>query len=145
MDEILRVREFAEKINADCVIGMGGGKVLDTARSATFKAGVPAIIVPTIAASDAPCSCESMIYNEAGEVVDFEVFPKNPDLVLVDSSVIAQAPSEILVAGMGDAAATFFEARTCYENGLENLHGTHISETACAMAKRCYEILLEHG
>ena len=145
MDEILRVKGIAEEKNVDAIIGMGGGKALDTAKSAANKVNKPVVIVPTIAASDAPCSCESMIYSEEGEVVDFEVFDTNPNLVLVDTDMIANAPVHTLVAGIGDAAATWVEARTCYENDFENCHGMKVSETAIGLARLCYEILMKHG
>ena len=145
MEEIIRMKELAEKENVDCIVGMGGGKALDTAKSAAFRVEKPVIIIPTIAASDAPCSCESIIYNDAGEVVDFEMFPTNPNLVLVDTEIIANAPTHTLVAGIGDALATYIEARTCYETGSLNVHGTNILEAAYALSKLCYDILMEYG
>ena len=67
---------------------------------------------PTVASSDAPCSALSVIYTEAGVFQEYRFYRKNPDLVLVDTQVIAQAPARLLTAGMGDALATWFEAGT---------------------------------
>ena len=41
--------------------------------------------------------------------------PRNPDIVVVDSALIAKAPVRFLVAGIGDALSTWFEARSNLE------------------------------
>ena len=81
----------------------GGGKVLDTARAAAADLGLPVVNCPTVASSDAPCSALSVIYTDEGVFQEYRFYRKNPDLVLVDTEVIAQAPPRLLVAGMGDA------------------------------------------
>ncbi len=63
----------------------------------------PVIVAPTIAATDAPCSAVSVIYSEHGVFQRYLVLPKNPDCVLVDTTLVANAPVELLVSGMGDA------------------------------------------
>ena len=95
----------------DC--GCRGGKVLDTARAVAADLDLPVVNCPTVASSDAPCSALSVIYSEEGVFQEYRFYRKNPDLVLVDTQVIAQAPPRLLAAGMGDALATWFEAKTC--------------------------------
>ena len=73
---------------------------------------------PTVASSDAPCSALSVIYTEDGSFEQYRIYRKNPDLVLVDTQVIAQSPPRLLVAGMGDALATWFEAKTCVDANI---------------------------
>jgi glycerol dehydrogenase len=65
--------------------------------------------------------------------------------VLVDTQVIAQAPPRLLVAGMGDALATWFEARTCVAGSVKNMRGGGSSATALALAELCYRTLLADG
>ena len=90
-----------------------GGKAIDTAKIAADRAGLPAIIIPTIASTDAPCSGCAVIYSKDG-VFDSVCYQKsNPAAVLVDVAVIAAAPTRFLVAGMGDALSTWFEASSC--------------------------------
>jgi glycerol dehydrogenase len=108
---------------------------------------VPVIVVPTIAATDAPCSALSVIYTPQGVFDRYLVLPKNPDIVLVDTAIVANAPVEYLVSGMGDALATFWEADTCAKSCKPNaLTGcTPPTLSAIALAKLCYDTLLEHG
>lgn len=84
-------------------VPFGGGKIFDTAKAAACSTGLPVIIVPTIASTDVPCSALSVVYSEDGVFEEYLFFPKNPDLVLVDSEIIARSPVRLTVAGMGDA------------------------------------------
>jgi glycerol dehydrogenase len=63
--------------------------------------------MPTAASSDAPCSAISVVYTEAGVVSDLMSYPRHPALVLVDTDIVARGPKRLLVAGMGDALATW--------------------------------------
>jgi glycerol dehydrogenase len=145
--EINRLIEIARGQNADLVIAVGGGKALDTGKAVAYEMKVPVIIVPTIAATDAPCSALSVIYTEHGVFERYLVLPKNPDCVLVDSQIVAQAPVEYLVSGMGDALATFWEADTCAKSCKPNVLTGAAPPTlsAIALARLCYDTLLEHG
>ena len=123
--EIDRVAEMIKKGGHDGVIGLGGGKVIDTAKAAAYKDGyMPLIIAPTIASSDAPCSSSSVIYNDDGHIAGAETFDTNPLIVAVDSRMIVKAPVHMLVAGMGDALATYPEAKVCFDSGCPNTFGT---------------------
>ena len=72
-------------------------------------------------------------------------YRKNPDLVLVDTQVIALSPPRLLVAGMGDALATWFEAKTCVDGRVKNMRGGLSTQSALALAKLCYRTLLADG
>lgn len=143
--EITRGGEAVRRINAQVVIGAGGGKVLDAARAIAADANLPIVNCPTIASSDAPCSALSVIYTAAGTVETYRIYRRNPDLVLVDTSVIAQSPARLLVAGMGDALATWFEANVCVEGGVKNMRGGASTRSALALAELCYKTLLADG
>ena len=143
--EIENVKEVAKKASAAVIVGAGGGKVLDTARAVASELDLPVVNCPTVASSDAPCSALSVLYNEEGRVVDYRVYGRNPDLVLVDTTVIACAPPRLLAAGMGDALATVFEARTCVEGHVRNMRGGASTRSALALAELCYLTLIEDG
>ena len=143
--EIGRGNEAARALHARVVIAAGGGKTLDTARAIASDLSLPIVNCPTIASSDAPCSALSVIYTETGAVEEYRIYRRNPDLVLVDTSVIAQGPARTLVAGMGDALATWFEAKVCVEGGVKNMRGGASTQSALALAELCYKTLLADG
>lgn len=130
---------------AKVIVGAGGGKCLDAARAVAAERGLPVVNCPSLASSDAPCSALSVVYTDDGVVDRYLFYPRNPDLVLVDSSVVAAAPARFLVGGMGDALATWFEARTVVEARQPNQLGGGTTMTASALARLCYETLLADG
>lgn len=144
-DEIRRGNAVARAMGAKLIIGAGGGKVLDAARAMAADLELPVVNCPTIASSDAPCSAVSVIYTNQGLVEEYRIYRRNPELVLVDTTVIAQSPVRPLVAGMGDALATWFEARVCAEAGVRNMRGGASTRTALALAELCYKTLLADG
>ncbi len=133
--------------SCEVVVGMGGGKTLDTAKAVADKLGRPLIIVPTVASSDAPCSGTSVIYTPEGVMIYPLRLLRNPDVILVDTNIIANAPVRFLVAGMGDALATWFEAESCQITCAPNKTGTGDSgaQTSYALAHLCYQRLLQYG
>ena len=143
--EIARGKAAAEAAGAEIIIGAGGGKVLDTARAVASDLNLPVVNCPTIASSDAPCSALSVVYTDEGVFEQYRIYRRNPDLVLVDTDVIAKSPARMLVAGMGDALATWFEARVCAAGGVKNMRGGASTRSALALAELCYKTLLADG
>ena len=143
--EIRRGCQAARAMKARVVIGAGGGKVLDTVRAIAADLSLPVVNCPTLASSDAPCSALSVVYTEEGSFEEYRIYRRNPDLVLVDTAVIAKSPVRLLVAGMGDALATWFEAKVCVHGGVKNMRGGASTRTALALAELCYKTLLEDG
>lgn len=108
---------------------------------------IPSIIVPTICATDATCSGCAVAYTPEGEYIRVEYQKTNPRLVLVDSGIIARAPSRYLVSGMGDAFATYLEAIACEATASPNecKGGGLRTRSAMALSKLCTETLFESG
>jgi glycerol dehydrogenase len=153
--EVARLKEVARKNGCSCTVGLGGGKAIDTAKCVAEAESV--IICPTIAATDAPTSHSAVLYTPEGAFDDYAYFKQSPSVVLIDTTVIAQAPTRFLVSGMGDAMSTYFEARATarsfsnvnaglpcgYREGLCGAaKGTN---AALALATLCYQTLLKDG
>lgn len=145
MNEINRIIEVAKEAGCDIIVGVGGGKIHDTAKAVAYYMEKPVIIVPTIASTDAPCSALSVIYTDEGIFEKYLFLPASPNAVLVDTEIVSKAPARLLVAGMGDALATYFEARACTQSSAGNCVGGKSTLAAMALAKLCYETLLENG
>jgi glycerol dehydrogenase len=84
----------------------------------------------------------AVINTAEGHVQEVRILSRHPKLVLVDSEVIIHAPTRFLIAGIGDALATWFEARACsHANGI-NLFGEHPTQAGLALAKACWDNLV---
>ena len=145
MTEINRVMDICEKAGSEVIVGIGGGKIHDTAKAVAYYMKKPVIIVPTIASTDAPCSALSVIYTDDGVFEKYLFLPASPNMVLVDTDIVSKAPERLLVAGMGDALATYFEARACKQSDASNCVGGKITRAAMALAELCYETLIDEG
>jgi glycerol dehydrogenase len=161
--EIERVKDACLDGGHDAIMNCGGGKTIDTGRAAAtgaatnvqkdppeffpkFGAGVACINVPTVAATDGATSASALIYSNKGTVEALLKFPTNPTMVFVDTAVIAKSPVRLLVAGMGDALNTHFEADMNYRTASPSIGTRALSTiTGRTLAKLCLDILLEFG
>ena len=143
--EIERLQSICQSSGADVILGIGGGKTLDTAKAIGYYSKIPVVVVPTIASTDAPTSALAVIYTPEGEFSEYLMLPKNPDMVMMDTKVIAGAPARLLVSGMGDALSTYFEARANKASGNSTMAGGASTASAFALAELCYKTLLADG
>lgn len=143
--EIERVTNVARRQGVDAVVGIGGGKTLDVARTVAYTEKLAMVTVPTVAATDSPTSSLAVIYSEKGEFLEARFYERNPDSVVVDTEIIAQAPVRFLVAGMGDALATYFESVTAARTGYKTIAGGSATEAALAICRLCYDLIAKHG
>jgi glycerol dehydrogenase len=143
-EEIERVTSVARAAKAEIVVGIGGGKTADTAKLAAIANDARIAIVPTIASTDAPCSAIAVRYTAEGVYQESMFLSRNPDAVIVDSAVIARAPARFLVAGIGDALSTWFEARSNLDSRSGNLVQPKLPAPAAgiAIARACHDVLM---
>jgi glycerol dehydrogenase len=140
-----RVEEMRRE-QPDSVVAFGGGKCIDTGKAVAFRLEVPLVVVPSLASNDAPCSASSVLYDHSGVVSGVEFYPDSPSLVVVDSDLVMAAPERFLVAGIGDAMATWYEARVVAENpsGISVL-GARPTIAAQTISEACARTLYAHG
>ncbi|NAP00719.1 iron-containing alcohol dehydrogenase [Halomonas sp. MG34] len=144
-NEINRITDEGKSESVDAVIGVGGGKTLDTAKAIADQLDTGVIIVPTTASTDAPTSALSVIYSDKGVFESYNFYKKNPDLVLVDTKVVAGAPPRLFASGIADAMATWVEARAAIKSNSDTMAGGKTSIAAKAIAEKCEETLFAYG
>ncbi|MDA2986374.1 MAG: glycerol dehydrogenase [Actinomycetota bacterium] len=138
------VAELAERCSSEdvsVVVGLGGGKVLDTAKALSGHLRVPVVTVPTIASNDSPTSSAIAMYDDEHHLVAVDMLPANPALVLVDTQLIASAPASFLRSGIGDAVAKVFEAEGCARGTGVTPLGTRPLGMALAIGRACFDTL----
>lgn len=130
---------------ADLVVGLGGGKSIDSAKGVARLLDARFVSVPTIASNDGPASAAIAVYDEHHALVEVQQLKRNPDLVVVDTQAIVSAPLRFLRAGIGDAISKKFEAQACELAGAATLFGGRPSRIGMALADACYDVIRRHG
>ena len=144
-NEIDRVTAIGKQDEVTVVYGLGGGKTSDSAKAIADNLGLPVVIMPTLASTDAPCSRLSVIYTDDGSFDHYRFYSHNPDLVLVDSQVVANAPVNLLIAGIADALATNVEAQAVAQAGADTMLNEKQTLVGNAIAQKCEDTLFKYA
>eukprot|EP01083_Nonionella_stella_P116706 347021_1 len=145
-EEVERLYQLCQQENnaIDSVMALGGGKCIDAGKLLSYYVSAPFVSFPTIASTDAPCSSLSIMYSPDHQFVDVFHFPRNPDLVVVDTKIIAEAPLRYFLCGIGDGLATYWEAKVCVENeNASNMDGGRIALSLLHWAEYSSQIIHE--
>lgn len=145
-EETERLTQEMNMAKYDCTLAIGGGKLIDCAKLVAFQMELPLVVCSSLASNDGPCSALSIMYSPEGACVGAECFPMSPSIVVVDLSLLVNAPIRTFAAGMGDAMATYYEADTCYRNPKAlTMLSARPTEVALSIAKLCRDTLLCYG
>lgn len=141
--EIERVVQKIIHHHVDLIIGLGGGKVLDTAKAAANKMDrLPLVLLPTMASNCAAWSALSVLYKESGAAIGCKIFPNQSALVLVEPRVILDSPIEYFIAGIADTLAKWYESNSL----LTQVDQNHLAILyARESAKLCKDIPLKYA
>ncbi|WP_313631213.1 glycerol dehydrogenase [Enterococcus devriesei] len=143
--EIKRISKKAKDEDIEVIVALGGGKAIDTGKAIADDFKLPLAVLPTVASTDAPTSALSVIYSPEGNFEKYRFYDKNPDLVLVDTEVIVNAPAELLADGIADALATLVEARAVAQKNGQTMAGGSQTAAGMAIAVKAEEILFENA
>ncbi|MFV0136020.1 iron-containing alcohol dehydrogenase family protein [Streptomyces sp. HMX87] len=139
IDDAVRLADEMKGGRYDAVVGIGGGKVIDCAKYSAARIGLPMVAVATNLSHDGLCSPVSILDNDAGRG-SYGV--PTPIAILVDLSVIREAPIRFVRSGIGDALSNI-SAVADWE--LANrVNGEKIDGLAAAMARQAGEAVLRH-
>ncbi|UHA72225.1 iron-containing alcohol dehydrogenase family protein [Paenibacillus sp. 481] len=140
--EAQRVADYAHAEQADVILGVGGGKVLDLVKAAGHVAQLETILAPTLASNCAAWTPLSVFYNEDGQFTTYTIFPKSSLMVLVEPTISLHAPIPYLRAGIADTLAKWYEADVLIRKVNNPSLAIQIAHHA---AHLCRSILLMHG
>lgn len=130
---------------ADVVVGVGGCTAIDAAKAAAIRRDTEFVAIPTLASADGPAGGLGVVYDENDAPVDVEFRDRNPELVLVDTGVVAEAPAHFLRWGIGDSISSKFEARACTRSGATTIHDNETAAAGMTLAEQVYDVIDEHG
>lgn len=113
--------DIARSMEADVVIGIGGGRVLDTAKATADILNLPVVAIPTIAATCAAWAAVTIQYDDEGAYVKSRWNQHSAKLVIADPEVIFTAPRRYLFSGVVDTFAKLYEIRPSLEKYPESI------------------------
>lgn len=143
--EINRIRNAAKECCADCIVALGGPKLLDAAKVAANDLRLPIIISPIPVASDTTSSNIAVIYSPEGTPETYMQLKKCVDVIIVDLELLVKSPARFLVSAMGSTLPAWFEAEFNRKTGVVKGNGFLPSVIAYDLGWLCYETLLEYG
>lgn len=125
---------------ADVLIACGGGKALDTVKTAAIELKKNVFTVPTICSNCSAATAIAVVYNDDGSLEGYS-YPNRPAHIFINPKIIAEAPAEYFWAGVGDALSKQPEVE--YATSAGNLE--HTAGLGLALAHTCSEPLFTYG
>lgn len=119
--ELQALRQTVTDHQADLIIGIGGGKVLDAAKLIGHQCQLPVVTIPTSAATCAAWTALSNVYSDTGAFLYDVSLTACPNLLILDYDLVQTAPLRTLVAGIGDALAKWYEASVSSGTSIQTL------------------------
>jgi hydroxycarboxylate dehydrogenase A len=115
------VNRIAESANhADVIIGIGGGKLIDTAKSLANQLNIEIITIPTVVGTCAASTPLSVIYDDNGAFIRVDYHKRSSYLTLIDPLFLLSSPVDYFKSGIGDTLAKWYEAEALVRNNLSN-------------------------
>ena len=117
-----------EHADADMVIAVGGGRVIDAGKLFAFDRTIPFVSIPTAPSHDGIASDRARI-TDGGP--PFTVQSKVPNAIIADIDILRSAPQRLVAAGFGDVLSNY----TAYADWeLGKKHGEYFGDYAANLA-----------
>lgn len=139
LDDAVKLADAMKSGRYDAVVGLGGGKIIDCAKFAAARIGLPLVAVATNLSHDGLCSPVATLDNDAGRG-SYGV--PNPIAVVIDLDIIREAPARFVRSGIGDALSNISAVADWELANRER--GEQIDGLAAAMARQAGEAVLRH-
>ncbi|MFI1963064.1 iron-containing alcohol dehydrogenase family protein [Streptomyces pathocidini] len=139
LDDAIKLADAMKSGHYDAVVGLGGGKIIDCAKFAAARIGLPLVAVATNLSHDGLCSPVATLDNDAGRG-SYGV--PNPIAVVIDLDIIREAPVRFVRSGIGDALSNISAVADWELANREK--GEQIDGLAAAIARQAGEAVLRH-
>ncbi len=140
-ERVFELYEIYKNKNIDFVVGVGGGKAIDTSKYLADMLGVSVVTVPTIASTCAASSALSVIYTKEHAFSKFIYYKKPAYHCFIDTQIISEAPYKYLRAGIGDTLAKHYEV----EFSARGRNLDYGSELGLTISNMCNEPLIRYA
>ena len=124
----------------DCIVGVGGGMVLDTAKGTADLLKIDVVTVPTVLGTCAGFTPLSAVYHPDHTFKAVDYYERAVYLCLMDLDLLIEAPEAYLMGGIGDTLAKWYEAQGIVEHVSGDL--PTMAEVGLSTAKVTQEVLL---
>ncbi|QQP70046.1 iron-containing alcohol dehydrogenase family protein [Carnobacterium sp. CS13] len=143
-EEVNRIVERLKETHAEAIIGVGGGKLMDTVKYAAEKiTGVQSILIPTLASNCAPWTPLSVMYTADGVCLGFDIHMKQVALLAIEPSLLLDAPVNYFVAGVADTLAKWYESDVILSRPEHQTNALLLISRAAAL--NCRDTIVNYG
>ena len=104
---INKIEKDVKKDNSDLIVGIGGGRSVDTAKLISYNLSIPFVSLPTAASHDGMASPFVSVKSDKPH----SIIASAPMGVFVDIDIIKKAPSKLLASGCGDLIANIIAVK----------------------------------
>lgn len=143
-EEVERIAQLAVKVEADAIIGVGGGKLLDTVKYSVDKIqGVHSVLIPTLASNCAPWTPLSVMYSADGVCLGYDFHKEQVGLLLIEPKLVLDSPVNYFIAGVADTLAKWYESDLILSQPEHQTNAFLMMARSAAL--HCRDNIVQHG
>ncbi len=139
IESLNQIQRDVKKDNSDLIVGIGGGRSVDSAKMISYNLGKPFVSLPTAASHDGMASPFVSVKSDKPH----SIVASAPLGVFVDIDVIRKAPQKLLASGCGDLIANIIAVRD-WQLGHEKT-GEYYGRYSADLALMSAKIVMENS